>query len=190
MNRYATRLPIFLFFIKVATSHRSPYAVIWNWKFVQKCGRGNCLVTPQMWQNFWVIESCLLFVFLLLYPAEYIWKNTSYVFFFIATVEIICDCIMINMTLMFYHKKKKKLHWCRMYCFSLISCLFSYSPFRSVCLQLRRLLWIRTQWGIIWFVWWVAHLSSSNISSVNCQNISFYFLTLPCWLHLSCHSIW
>lgn len=35
MNRYATCLPIFLFFIKVATTHRSPYALIWNWGFGQ-----------------------------------------------------------------------------------------------------------------------------------------------------------
>lgn len=52
MNRYATCLPIFLFFIKGATSHRSQYAVIWNCEFVQKYDGGNCLVEAQMWPNF------------------------------------------------------------------------------------------------------------------------------------------
>lgn len=47
MNRYATCLPILLFFIKVATSHRSPYALIRNRKFVQIYGEGKlpCRIT-------------------------------------------------------------------------------------------------------------------------------------------------
>lgn len=68
MNHYATCFPppppIFLFFIKVATSHRSPYAVIWNWKFARKYGGGNCLVEAQMWLNYRAIESSsCLFLF-------------------------------------------------------------------------------------------------------------------------------
>lgn len=76
MNGYATRIPVFLFFIKVATAHRSPYAAIWNWMLVQIYGRRNCLVEPQMWQNFWVIESCLFFFY---FSFHYILKNIWYI---------------------------------------------------------------------------------------------------------------
>lgn len=43
----------------------------------------------------------------------------------------------------------------------------------SVCLQLRWLLWIRTQRGIIWFIWWVCGSASSNVSCVCYQEINF-----------------
>lgn len=61
MSCCATCLPIFLFFIKVATSHRSPYALMWNWGVVQIYVGGNCLLEPRMWPNFWVTESCPVF---------------------------------------------------------------------------------------------------------------------------------
>lgn len=128
-----------------------------------------------------------LVCFLLLYPAEYIW-NSYCVSSLIATAWIICDCIMINTTLMFRNNNNAENKWHSIsFLITAISLMqnvlffsyfmfihtFWYSSHFSVCLQLRRLLWIRTQWGIIRVVWWVADLPFFNISCVNCQNINF-----------------
>lgn len=125
---------------------------------LEACGE-NCFAELQMWSNFWVIESCLLFAlcfcFILSFPTEYTYVKKTKTFTLAAWIRH--DCLPMNVTLMSYTCGKNKLLSLSV----LIIVLFSSywrSPLFSVFLQLRWLLRIRTQWGIIWFIRWVTDL--------------------------------
>lgn len=154
--------PIFLFFIKVATLHISPFGS--NMKLE---------VSAEIW---WKKLSCRL-----INMAERLidWKLLLFGCYFYIQQYIFallplhkCDCIMINIPWMFCNYSENK---------SIFIETFWYLPQCSVCLQLRWLLWIRTQRGIIWFIWWVSDLDFSYIFCASYQEIHFYFQTL---LHL------
>lgn len=95
---------------------------------LEACGE-NCFAEPQMWSNFWVIESCLLFAlcfcFLLSFPTEYTYVKKTKTFTLAAWIRH--DCTPMNVTLMSYTcGKNKLLSFCADNCIVLLILMFTF----------------------------------------------------------------